>query len=236
MGEKESTPKIDEELLKVEKPTPIYGEDTVRPFRSLKFIIPAAVALIILLGAIGFLFSANKFFDFTSSDNAPTAIEENTIPNITTARLGKKIYYIINEDYKEEFDYQTITVSDNGDTIGKVAQYNTTKVFNYEDYSAFCKTWNLTQKYTDESQNYAVIARAYQKTPVVKARLANAIAEKDTITLFIHEEKEGTSTESKGYFIAIPVSSSVTQDVAIKTYTRAQFESIRINSVEEEAN
>ena len=133
MGEKESTPKIDEELLKVEKPTPIYGEDTARPFRSLKFIIPAAVALIILLGAIGFLFSANKFFDFTSSDNAPTAIEENTIPNITTARLGKKIYYIINEDYKEEFDYQTITVSDNGDTIGKVAQYNTTKVFNYED-------------------------------------------------------------------------------------------------------
>ena len=140
-------------------------------------------------------------------------------------------YYIIKSDYNGDYDYQELDLSDgfedtDEDIKDRVKLFNTTEIFDYNQYYDFCEKWNLDIKYKDEDKNYMVISYASIGQPIVKARLANVIEENNKVTVYLWENIEGVTADIGAYFIAIPISEKTYKKEVITTYTNEEYKNI----------
>ena len=157
--------------------------------------------------------------------------KEEKINNVDIKYNKGEKYYIITGDYKGEYDYQELDLSDGfegneEETNDRVKLFNTTEIFDYDQYYEFCEKWNLKMKYKDDDKNYMVISYASIGQPIVRARIANVIEENNKVTVYLWENIDGVTADIGAYFIVIPVSEKTYKEEVNVTYTKNQYKNI----------
>ena len=157
--------------------------------------------------------------------------KEEKINNVDIKYNKGEKYYIITGDYKGEYDYQELDLSDGfegneEETNDRVKLFNTTEIFDYNQYYEFCEKWNLKMKYKDDDKNYMVISYASIGQPIVRARIANVIEENNKVTVYLWENIDGVTADIGAYFIVIPVSEKTYKKEVNVTYTKNQYKNI----------
>jgi hypothetical protein len=155
--------------------------------------------------------------------------EEEKIENIEIKYNKGKKYYIIKNDYKGEYDYQEVSMSEyfeSDDALDRIKLFNTTEILSFSRYKEFCERWNIERKYDDTNMEYMVVAYAAYGQPVVHARLANAITNDGTISLYMWENVRGITADIQGYVIVVPVDFSVYKHEINIAYTEEEFNNI----------
>ena len=108
----------------------------------------------------------------------------------------------------------------------KIKLFNTTEIFNYNQYYMFCEKWNLKRKYNDSNKNYMVVAYASHGQPIVEARLANVIEDNGKVVLYMWENIEGVTADIGAYFLVIPVKLGTYQNEINIAYTKDEYNNI----------
>ena len=167
---------------------------------------------------------------FVLSKNKEIETNEEKITNIDIKYNNGEKYYIIKDDYKGEYDYQEIDLSNDygnyEEVNDKIKLFNTTEILNYSQYSKFCEKWNLKRKYNDTSKNYMIVAYASYGQPIVEARLANAIEDDGKVVLYMWENTRGVTADIGAYFLAIPVKLDTYQNEINIAYTNEEYNNI----------
>ena len=157
--------------------------------------------------------------------------KEEKINNVDIKYNKGEKYYIITGDYKGEYDYQELDLSDGfegneEETNDRVKLFNTTEIFDYNQYYEFCEKWNLKMKYKDDDKNYMVISYASIGQPIVRARIANVIEENNKVTVYLWENIDGVTADIGAYFIVIPINEKTYKKEVNVTYTKNQYKNI----------
>ncbi len=187
-----------------------------------KFIIS-----LICVFVIG-LFIGCTFLD-SHNESTGKAIKKEKISNVDVKYYNGVKFYVIEDDYTGDYDYQEVSFSEyyNTDIAEEIVQtFNSTKLYDYYDYVEFCKEFNLFVKYTDTSKKYMIVSYATIGTFNVKARLANAIEEDGKITLYLWENVSGGTADIGAYFLVVPVDASVYQNEIVITFTDEEYNNI----------
>ena len=187
-----------------------------------KFFLTLCIIFVLVTGIIIGIFSLFK--------NNKIRSNEEKIANIDIKYNNGKKYYIIKDDYKGEYDYQEIYLpkgfGNYEDESNKIKLFNTTQIFNYDQYYKFCEKWNLKRKYNDTNKNYMIVAYASYGQPIVKARLANVIEDSGKVTLYMWEYTHGVTKDIGAYFLAIPVKLDTYQNEINIAYTNEEYDNI----------
>ena len=157
--------------------------------------------------------------------------KEEKINNVDIKYNKGEKYYIITGDYKGEYDYQELDLSDGfegneEETNDRVKLFNTTEIFDYNQYYEFCEKWNLKMKYKDDDKNYMVISYTSIGQPIVRARIANIVEENNKVTVYLWDNIDGVTADIGAYFIVIPVSEKTYKKEVNVTYTKNQYKNI----------
>ena len=185
---------------------------------------------IILALCILLVFVAGILIGFFILSKIKAEIKEEKIANIDIKYNNGKKYYIIKDNYKGEYDYQEIDLSEDlsnyEDINDKIKLFNTTEILNYNQYYKFCEKWNLKRKYNDNNKNYMVIAYASNGHATVEAKLANIIEENGKAILYIWENTRGVTQNIGAYFLAIPVKLDTYQKEINIAHTDEEYKNI----------
>lgn len=186
---------------------------------------------IILIICIIFVFVAGLLIGmFILPKNNEIKTNEEKIANIDIKYNNNIKYYIIKDDYKGEYDYQEIYLSEDfgnyEEASNKIKLFNTTEIFDYNQYSRFCEKWNLKRKYNDTNKKYMIVAYASYGQPIVEARLANVIEDNGKVVLYMWENIDGVTADIGAYFIAIPVKLDTYQNEINIAYTNEEYNNI----------
>ena len=157
-------------------------------------------------------------------------LDNKKIDNIEVKEHENIKYYVITGDYSGEYDYQKMSLSeyyqDYEEAIDKIKLYNTTSLLTYQEYMDFCSRWNLKQKYSDNNKKYMIVSYASYGSPNISLRMANVTINNGKITLYLWENLSGVTADITGYFLAVPVDSSIYQSEVIMTYTEEEYQNI----------
>ena len=186
---------------------------------------------ITLIICIIFVFVAGLLIGtFILQKNNEIKTNEEKITNLDIKYNNGKKYYIIKDDYKGEYDYQEINLSEDfgnyEEASEKIKLFSTTEIFDYNQYSKFCEKWNLKRKYNDTNKKYMIVAYASYGQPIVEARLANVIEDNGKIVLYMWENTDGVTVDIGAYFIAIPVKKDTYQNEINVAYTNDEYNNI----------
>lgn len=194
---------------------------------------------ILLILCITLVFIAGLLIGtFVLSKNREIESNEEQIANIDIKYNKGKKYYIIKDDYKGEYDYQEIDLSENfgnyEEASDKIKLFNTTQILNYDQYYKFCEKWGLKAKYNDTNKNYMIVAYASYGQPIVEARLANVIEDNGKVILYMWENTRGVTADIGAYFLVIPVKLDTYQNEINIAYTNEEYNNIiKYNSVQD---
>lgn len=136
--------------------------------------------------------------------------------NIAKETFRNRKYYIIKKEYEGEYDLQYLNISD------YVEKFEVRTVMNYEEYSNYCKTWNLKQKYTDNNLNYIVYSYNTDYSPNIEAKLIGLEINNKVANLYIWDKKE-TINNKNSYIIIIPTEKNVNAIEIKLTYTEEEI-------------
>ena len=140
--------------------------------------------------------------------------------------LGKD-YYIITDDYDEEYDLQYRSLSEYFNTDIDISNlYEKQEVMNYQEYSYFCREWDFEQKYNDEDKNYIVFSYLAYGQPNIVARLAMVTYDEDA-TLYIWDDASGVTGDISAYVIVVPTSKDLENVHVVPLYTKEEFKNIK---------
>ena len=153
-------------------------------------------------------------------------ISEDLDGVIKKTYLGKD-YYIITDDYDEEYDLQYRSLSEYFNTDIDISNlYEKQEVMNYQEYSRFCREWDFEQKYNDEDKDYIVFSYLAYGQPNIVARLATVTYDEDA-TLYIWDDASGVTGDISAYVIVVPTSKDVSNVHIIPLYTEEEFKNIK---------
>lgn len=192
--------------------------------------IAFAIATIILGGLSGYLVYKN-----TELENKVNA-DEGTISSVNyhIEKVDDEIYYVIDEDYEDEYDIQYVDFNDNSSVLkdtkdevkcgdkcvrenycSKVSDFAVRKIMSYDEYEKYVEKWGLKQRYYEAWQNYAVFSYCNSGTSV-KARLAEAEDMGGAgFTLYVWDDISGSDLSCVGYTIIVPTYHSPSYGVNI---------------------
>ena len=132
-------------------------------------------------------------------------------------------YYIITDDYDEEYDLQYRSLSEYFNTDIDISNlYEKQEVMNYQEYSYFCRAWDFEQKYNDEDKNYIVFSYLAYGQPNIVARLATVTYDDDA-TLYIWDDASGVTGDISAYVIVVPTSKDLENVHVMPLYTKEEF-------------
>lgn len=187
-----------------------------------KIVLALCILLVFVVGLLIGVFVLSK-------DREIEANEEK-ITNIDIKYNNGKKYYIIKDDYKGEYDYQEINLSEYfgnyEEANDRIKLFNTTEILDYDHYSKLCEKWNLNRKYNDNNKNYMVVAYASYGNPIVEARLANVIEDNGKAILYMWENTRGVTADIGAYFLVIPVKKDTYQNEINIAYTNEEYNNI----------
>ena len=156
------------------------------------------------------------------------------IDNIDIKYSNNIKYYVKKGDYDGDYDYQKVSFSEDYQNreaaMNKINDYNNHGLFTFDEYDAFCKKWNLNQKYNDKTKKYMIISYAEYESTNIDASLANVVMKDGKVTVYLWEHTDGVSADIKGYFIAIPVDEEIYQNEIVMTLTKEEYQDMENNN------
>jgi len=183
------------------------------------------IVIIIMSFVAGLLFGIfivpqTNFYRFRSEN----------IPNISVKRYKGKDYYIINDYYNGDYDYQTLDFKtalekSNVSPEDTIKLFNTTEVLSYDEYSKFCERWNLNKKYTDSDKRYMVIAY-WERGERTESKLVSVVEKNNMVSVYLWEEYPGDLVAQSGYFMVIPVDKHTFRSEVNLAYTDAEYNNL----------
>lgn len=135
---------------------------------------------------------------------------------VSTKKYDDRTYYVFKNSYNKDYDLQFANVLDiypelNRTEIKNLLNRNFVKrtVMKFDEYSQYCKDWNIKQKYSDKSKNYIIFAY-WVGSSSVDADLAYVDYNNDRATLYIWDESyHGLTDDISSYVIVVPTDNNV---------------------------
>lgn len=174
------------------------------------FYLIGSFLLIIIVLFVFYNFNKNK--TITISDN------------VVKYNFDNKEYYIINGDYKGEYNVQYTDFNYDEEVP---SDFNITKVLNYEEYTNYVDKFNIDKVYRDKNKNYIVISYCSIGSPYIKVRIADVETKDNKSRVYIWEHTNGFTADAAAYVAVIPVDKSVTNLDITLLYTNEEFNNIK---------
>lgn len=130
-------------------------------------------------------------------------------------------YYVITNEYEGEY---FLSYSSN-------SPMTQAKIMTYEEYSKFCKEWNLFQKYLDESKEYIVYSYNTNSCATVSAEFAGMRLSRSKTILYIWDKARGCITDGGGYYLVIPVDKGIKEVDITPVYKEEELRKIENNGI-----
>lgn len=159
------------------------------------------------------LFLLLLFIVLLSGCGKVTSEDSDNSDNFYIYTKGSETFNIYVESYDKEYQQirpeevlNDISTRRNWDDY---EQFEGLYLYNYEEYSRYCKNFYIDKKYDDESSNY-IIASELATGWYTANELVDVIIKDDVATLYILEERQGGTTgDVDGYTFIIPVDKNV---------------------------
>ena len=202
------------------------------PARSLRWRTAAAAALfLVFLGAGGWLLAQSLrvgFEPFSSQPNNatdspmhPNQGQLRVVPqNCHAEKDGKVTVWVLDNpeiEYDGEYDLQKASkdnsffhwVLDAGLDYWLPEGFAQKTVMSYEEYAAYCESFDLEQKYDDPNMCYAIYAWAFTTLGVQAPCLADVVQSGDAVHVFLHtpgEDGINSWRTIEAWVLVLPVS------------------------------
>lgn len=185
-------------------------------------LIYLLVLVIILVAGITFLVTTllekNQEKTDVSNTKSPEAKNETIRPdegkNYHIETYKNKDYYIIDDDYQEEYDIQKLDLltfldEDSSWNDGSLDDFEVCEVMNYDKYKEYCDKWDIKKTYSDDDLSYIVLSYMSKGSVRVDVRLAEVEHTKKTAKLYIWDDFNGVTADIAAYVIVIPTEEKV---------------------------
>ena len=185
--------------------------------------------IIVLIAVITFIIGiyVGRYVIPTNTETKKEEQEETRkIENVRIEKIDGKEFYVMTGTYTGDYDYQSINLAkyySSDEARQKIENYNKTEIMDYDKYVAFCKEWELKQKYNSTEYNYMIISYSSYGQPIVNAKIANVLFDADTVNVYLWEEVRGVTADIGGYFIAIPINKTITEKNVYMVLTEEEF-------------
>ena len=206
----------------------ITAPSAATPVPAKKLPILTIALAIIAAAAVGFaVFEAFQIADL--KQKAEQQASTRVFNNYRIETIDEKDYYIITGDYSGEYDLQIVDM-DEKDTRTDFRSRMTHEGFNKEEimtldeYSDFCKTWKLEQKYTDAEKSYAVLSYAALNVPKLEVRLADVEIDDSAVKFYVWDGERSDYGSGMGYLLVVPIESSAKTLEVTRLITQAEFD------------
>lgn len=159
-------------------------------------------------------------------------LKEKSLPDTINIKIyNNQDYYIINNDYKGEYDLQYTFLSQYYDSqYSEAKKFEKKEVMSYSEYVSYCNKWSLNQKYSDEDKNYIVFSYTAYNRPIIEARLASVSYNSGNVNLYVWDDASGSSADISAYAIIIPTKKEINNVNVIGLYTNEEFNDIKNNT------
>ena len=156
--------------------------------------------------------------------------ERNENENYEVKTYKGEKYYIITDDYENEYQLEYLDLSDyynqeNGKNVLK--EFIKQEVMTYDEYKQYCETWNIEQKYQDEQKNYIVMSYDGYGYRTIKARLADVKYDHGIATLYVWDAVEEELPRIAAYVLIIPTSPGITKVETKTLITSEEYKKIK---------
>ena len=193
--------------------------------KEIRISLNSAIMLFVSISTIIIISTLIVFFNI-KNDNSDNFNNEKIIPisepNYYLDTYEGKNYYILNNDYSNEYDIQYKNLYQNA----KSEEFEIKKCMSYRDYKSFCKLWNLKQKYTNSNMNYIMFSYIKHGSPNLEVRLADVEYNGQNVKLYIWDDSSGITEDVMAYIIIIPTPKSINNIEIQAVYTKAEFNSL----------
>jgi len=158
----------------------------------------------------------DELCDIYSKMDYSDSTEIQQFNNYHIAKYKDKEFYIIDEDYGEEYDLQYLDLDEKFTEEEKSYQEFKTlpvsKVMNYDEYAKYCEEWKFEKKYNDKTSNYIVYSYESDDS-YLKARLSQIEYNDDTAKLCMWTESTLLDIPDaflyKAYMVVIPTQEKI---------------------------
>ena len=214
---------------------------------SLKtFIIVIIIIILICAGIVAWILlkskpadNANSAQNNTAKNNIVRAPDTNSVNEPTYENIllqeyaltdtvgyetiadglgGRKDYYYLKDTYKGEYDIQYLSFT-------SIPTMGVNRVLTYDEYTTYCKTWYLNQKYKDTTKKYAVYAHVCNGS--VTAILGGVELVSDTVKLYVKDDIISDSEEIAAYVLIVPTTETGVNVEAIPLYTEEEIKFLK---------
>jgi len=185
--------------------------------KNLKFNLKIVISIVILLIIIATILIV---FIITRK-NTGTVIS----PNFTIKNYNNNDYYIINGDYSGEYDLQYVGFAEFHKK--NVKDFEKKEVMDYNSYIDYCKKWNITSKYSDNSLNYIVFSYLAYGAVNIDARLAEVEYNSGNVNLYVWDNSFGVTADASGYVIIVPTKNIINTINIVPLYMQSEFNNLK---------
>ena len=130
----------------------------------------------------------DELCDIYSKMDYSDSTEIQKFNNYHIAKYKDKEFYIIDEDYGEEYDIKYIDLDEKFTEEEKSNQefknLPVSKIMDYDEYAKYCEEWKFEKKYDDKTSNYIVYSYESDDS-YLKARLSEIEYNDDTAKLYM---------------------------------------------------
>lgn len=150
------------------------------------------------------------------------------VRNYRIEKYNDQDYYIIENDYKGEYDLQIFSLNQYIDDPNFNKNIFEKKVvMNYDEYESYCDQWKIKQKYTDNSKKYIVFSYLSYNIPILEVRLSDINYMDNDVELYIWDNTGGYTMDISAYSLIIPVEKEFDNVNIIPLITNTEFENIK---------
>ena len=196
--------------------------------KPIKVTLKMAIVISIIIIVVSVLLSyfINKYY---LGNGIILNLKEYAVSDTTYIETyNNKDYYIIKDDYQGEYDIQFVDFSDYYNTNYDIeSKFEKTKIMDFNEYMSYCSKWEIEQKYTDPTKNYAIISYVAYGVPRISVRLVAVNYENDNANIYIWDDTNGATANILAYVVIIPTKRDVNNINVVSVYTREEFDNIK---------
>lgn len=203
------------------KPYEYYNYAT--PKKKAWWLPLVVILVLVVIGSIWRSCSAESDEPLpTGPSQAPIGLVEQ---GWHTVLLDGKLYHVLDEAYRGEFDLQTVCFyheaekdAAKGDVLIPMqdgasfpADFPREVVLDRAEYERFCSEWGLTPAFPQHDGHYAVLAAALSGSADPRIQVGGISVSGQSATLVLRKQFVRRSGNSAGFVLTLPVPASVTE-------------------------
>ena len=204
----------------------------MKPYEYYNYATPKRKAWWLPLVLIMVLVVAGAFWRSCSADTdkpLPTGPSQSPYGPVEqgyhTVLIDGKLYNVLDEDYRGDFDLQTVCfyrTPEQADAAADVLipvqgdapfpeDFCREVVLDRAGYEAFCAAWGLRAAFPEHTGSYAVIASALSGSAGPRVRVGGLSVRGQSAAAVLRQQYERRAESSAGFVLVFPVSASVTE-------------------------